>query len=221
MNGALLQDIIRNGLGRAAIVIGDWCDLYRPSGTADPISAGNRILRMHASFAAASGYGQPVSFGQPTWHGVFDAAYTRPGDYLVRVSDTTQADDPATWFIAAQQPLLPILCVRASRTVSLARAAAPNAAGVNTYGGVTTAGNTVLATNWPASLLTAGGAGMDAAALPADGTPGAWSVMLPPIAGVALRAGDLLTDDLGRTGVVASAELTELGWRLLVKQATT
>jgi hypothetical protein len=30
-----------------------------------------------------------------------------------------------------------------------------------------------------------------------------------------------MTDDLGRTGVVAAAERTDLGWRMLVKQATT
>jgi hypothetical protein len=34
-----------------------------------------------------------------------------------------------------------------------------------------------------------------------------------------LRASDLMVDDLGRNGVVAAAELTELGWRLAVKQA--
>jgi hypothetical protein len=30
-----------------------------------------------------------------------------------------------------------------------------------------------------------------------------------------------MTDDLGRNAVVASAELTELGWRLAIMQATT
>ena len=30
-----------------------------------------------------------------------------------------------------------------------------------------------------------------------------------------------MTDDLGRNAVVAAAELTDLGWRMTVKQATT
>jgi hypothetical protein len=30
-----------------------------------------------------------------------------------------------------------------------------------------------------------------------------------------------MSDDLGRNAVVAAAELTDLGWRLSVKQATT
>jgi hypothetical protein len=38
---------------------------------------------------------------------------------------------------------------------------------------------------------------------------------------VVLLNGDLMTDDLGRTGVISSAELTDLGWRMLVRQTTT
>jgi hypothetical protein len=38
---------------------------------------------------------------------------------------------------------------------------------------------------------------------------------------VILRPSDLLTDDLGRNAVVAAAELTDLGWRITAKQATT
>jgi hypothetical protein len=30
-----------------------------------------------------------------------------------------------------------------------------------------------------------------------------------------------LTDDLGRNAVVSAAELTDLGWRITAKQATT
>jgi hypothetical protein len=38
---------------------------------------------------------------------------------------------------------------------------------------------------------------------------------------VILHQSDLMTDDLGRNAVVATAELTDLGWRITVKQATT
>ena len=48
-----------------------------------------------------------------------------------------------------------------------------------------------------------------------------WTVLLPSVAGVVLRPADLMTDDLDRTGIVASAEITDLGWRLIVKQAST
>jgi hypothetical protein len=126
-----------------------------------------------------------------------------------------------TWFVAAQQPLLPVLCVRADRIVSFVRAAAPTASGVNTYGGVTAATNTSLLTNWPASVRTASSAGPSAAALPGDASVIYWTVLLPAYPKVVLRLADLMTDDLGRNSIVSGAELTDLGWRLSVKQAAT
>ena len=39
--------------------------------------------------------------------------------------------------------------------------------------------------------------------------------------GGVLRLADLMTDDLGRNSIVSGAELTDLGWRLSVKQAAT
>jgi hypothetical protein len=216
-----LQDVIRRGLGRAATIIGGWCDAYRPHGPDDPISPENRTIRLNAAFSADHGFAHPVGYGQATWHGIFDAAYTRPGDYIVRRQDRRGRPADGIWFIAAQQPLAPILCVRATRLASFARPAAPSAPGLNAYGGVTAGQATSLARNWPTSVLTGGGGGMDAAGLPADAPPGAWSVLLPVVAGVVFRSGDLMTDDLGRTGVVAAAERTDLGWRMLVKQATT
>jgi hypothetical protein len=45
--------------------------------------------------------------------------------------------------------------------------------------------------------------------------------MVPACLGIVLQAGDLMSDDLGRSGVVATTELTDLGWRLSIRQATT
>jgi hypothetical protein len=92
---------------------------------------------------------------------------------------------------------------------------------VNSYGGVSAATAVLLCAGWPASVLTSGTRGVDSAQLPADGKPGAWTVLLPTIAGVVFAPGDLMTDDLGRTGVISTAELSALGWRLLVRQTTT
>jgi hypothetical protein len=236
MNGPLLQDLIRRGLGRAAIAVGEWCDAYRPAGTADPLADENRFMRMPVSFTSHHGANEATGYGQPTWLGVFDAAYTRPGDYLVRRDDAGHAPaggagsggagsggvgSGGVWFIASQQPLLPVLCVRATRIVCFTRPASPGSAGMNGYGGTALSTATPLASGWPASVLTGRGAGMDKTPLPSDPTPGTWSVLLPGIAGVVLRPGDLMTDDIGRTGVVSAAELSDLGWRLLVRQATT
>jgi hypothetical protein len=214
MDELRLQDRIRWGLNVAARSIGLPTDAYRPSGPSEPLRPSNRFLRLHAAFCGVrGGFDRPIEYDRPLWSGIFDAAYTRVGDYLVQPK--------GTWFVAAQQPLLPVLCVRADRIVSFARAAAPTASGVNTYGGVTAATNTPLLTNWPASVRTASAAGPSAAALPGDASVTYWTVLLPAHPEVVLRLADLMTDDLGRNSIVSGAELTDLGWRLSVKQAAT
>jgi hypothetical protein len=214
MDAASLQDRISRGLGTAARRIGARTDAYRPRDMSDPLARANRYLRLPAAFTGPDGkFAKPNSYGDALWFGVFDAAYTRPGDYLVQ--------DSGTWFIAAQQPLLPVLCVQTNRTVSFMRPAAPGGVGVNSYGGVALSTATSLLTGWPASVLTASAGSRPTANLPSDALAGTWTVLLPPVAGVVLRPADLMTDDLGRTGIVASAEISDLGWRLIVKQAST
>ncbi|MCW3477658.1 hypothetical protein [Limobrevibacterium gyesilva] len=219
MGAGRVQDMVRRGLGRAAMALGEPCDAFRPDGARAPVTAANRFLRLPASFAPpGEGYARPPAYGQALWWGIFDAAYTRPGDYLRR-------GDGAVWFIASQEPLLPVLCVRAERVVDLLRPAGAVQPGLNSYGGVVLAAAETLLAGWPASVLAGGGGGggggggMRDAGLPGEAPAGSWVVLLPAVAGVALRRGDLMTDDLGRTGVVASAELSAPGWRLVVKQA--
>ena len=69
--------------------------------------------------------------------------------------------------------------------------------------------------------MVCGGGGSPAAELPSDTSVPYWTVLLPAFPGVVLLPADLMTDDLGRNAVVSAAELTGLGWRLTVKQATT
>ena len=111
--------------------------------------------------------------------------------------------------------------MRTNRTVSFLRPAAPALSGLNTYGGVDRATLLPLMTDWPASVLGAAGGHHPLSELPSDASVPFWSVLLPTTPGVALRPADLMQDDLGRTAVVSAAELTELGWRVAVRQATT
>ena len=123
------------------------------------MSPGNRFLRLRAAFTARDDrFARANAYGEALWHGIFDAAYTRPGDYL--------AQGDAIWFIAAQQRLLPVLCVQTNRIVSFWRPAAPSSTGVNSYGGVMTETNQVLLANWPASVLGASGRGRPDTDLP-------------------------------------------------------
>lgn len=214
MDARRLQDRAYWGMNVAARSIGARVDAYRPSGSADPLSARNRFLRLHAAFTAPRGeFKHTPAYGSALWYGIFDAAYTRPGDYLVR--------EDATWFIAAQQQLLPVLCVQTNRIVTFSRPATQSSTGVNGYGGITAATLEPLIEQWPASVLTASTAGRPNAGLPSDASVPYWTVLLPPVPGVTLRVADLMADDLGFNAVVSAAELTDLGWRLTVKQATT
>jgi len=214
MDAASLQDRISRGLGTAARRIGASTDAYRPRGLSDPLARANRFLRLPAAFTGPDGkFARPNGYGDALWFGVFDAAYTCPGDYLVQHS--------GTWFVAAQQPLLPVLCVQTNRTISFVRPAAPDGVGVNAYGGIALSTATPLFNAWPASVLTASAGSRPSANLPSDALVGTWTVLLPAVDGVVLRPADLMTDDLGRTGVIISAEITDLGWRLIVKQAST
>jgi hypothetical protein len=214
MDSVRLEDRIRWGLNVAARATGATTSAYRPRGMADPLAPRNRFLRLHAAFSGLDGkFTRPNGYGNSLWCGIFDAAYTRPGDYLM------QCD--ATWFIAAQQKLLPVLCVQTNRMISFTRPAAQTNTGVNEYGGVTGANVTPIMTNWPASVLVASRQGRPLANLPNDTSVSYWTVLLPSWPGVVLQTGDLMSDDLERSGVIATTELTDLGWRLAVRQVTT
>lgn len=209
-----LQDRVHWGLNAAARAVGVDTNAFRPSGFAEPLAPKNRFLRLRAAFTARDGkFAHPNAYGDALWYGIFDAAYTRPGDYLVQAE--------TVWFIAAQQRLVPVLCVQTNRIVSFSRPAAPSSTGVNTYGGVITETNEVLLTNWPASVLGVAGRGHPSADLPSDSSVPYWTVLMPAISGMTLLPSDLMTDDLERNAVVAATELTDLGWRITVKQATT
>jgi hypothetical protein len=102
MDPARLQDRIHWALNTAARAIGVQTDAYRPTGVSEPLDPTNRFLRLPAAFTVPDGrFARPNGYGDALWYGVFDAAYTRPGDYLVQ--------QDATCFVAAQQRLLPFV----------------------------------------------------------------------------------------------------------------
>lgn len=206
--------------------VGRACDAYRPAGVADPLALANRFLRLTAVFNAADPeFRRSTDYGHPVWYGIFDSGYTRPGDYLV---DWAAAN---VWFIAAQPHLLPIACVLTNRAVSFFRPLGPKQPGANRYGGIDRDRNEPLLSNWPARILSGQAGEREPARLPSDVRLGGYKVLLPASAqfapeqgeraGAALRADDLMTDNLGRNYVIESTEVSELGWRLSVKLATS
>lgn len=210
---------MRRGAGRVAAALGDWCDVYRADGAVEPLASRNRFLRMQAVFAPPGEGARPPGYGGATWWGSFDAAYTRVGDYIVRPPGP-RGDEGGTWFIASQEEMLPVLCVRATRVVDVVRPGGAASPGANDYGGVAQAGAVPVLGQWPVSLLAAGGGNATGIDLPGGISAGSWHMLMPAVPGVVLRNGDLVRDDLGRGGVVAAAELSPLGWRVLVRQVS-
>ena len=203
------------GLGMAARVTGETMDAYRPTDTDDPLRATNRFLRLPALLVRprlrsvrAGGYGEAF------WEGVFDAAYTRPGDYLVQ-------PDGGIWFVAAQPPMQAPLCVRTLRRLSFVRPSGPVSAGATSYGGVAPGTASDVLTNWPAAMAMPGADGEIELATAATLPQAMWLVLLPPLEWLGVLPGDMMTDDLGRAGVVNAAEYTDLGWRLMVRQSAS
>jgi hypothetical protein len=215
MREAILSKRVWRGLGRAARATGDSTDAYRATDAGDPLRPSNRFLRLPATFhrpqirmARAGGYGEAL------WQGVFDATYTKPGDYLVR-------PDGAIWFVATQPPAQAPLCVLSLRRLSFWRPSGPVGAGANSYGGVAQGSAPTVLTAWPAAMATLGATGQTELATAAAFKQANWAVLLPPLEWLTLSPGDTMTDDLGRNGVVQSAEMTQLGWRLTVRQSTS
>ena len=209
MTPVLLQDRVQRGLGVAARRIGAVHDVLRPRGNGPPLARANRVLRLHASFNAEDpSYRKPQGFGRSMWWGVFDSAYTRCGDYL--------AGHDATYFVAAQQALLPVQCVRTNRVVTAWRPLGAGGAGASGYGGVRELSDERLIERWPASILMRAGGG--SGSLPGEAGAGSWTVLLPRLP-VALRSADLLRDETDQGYLVEAAEESDLGWRLIVRSA--
>ena len=211
MDPYTLQDRISRGMGTAARAAGFPYDAYRPISADAPLAPEHRFLRLPALFNARDPrFGQASAYGRPAWFGVFDSAYTRPGDYLVGPG--------GIFFVAAQEHLLPPLCILTNATLGVARPAVASTPGLHDYSGAISAGTTVpVLVAWPASLLAASGGGQ--AVLPSDGRPGSWTMLLPPCP-YDIRTSDVVTDDRSRTFVVATAERTSLGYRITATQAT-
>lgn len=197
MDGTRIQSLAYRGMGKAAQRIGLPFDVYRPAGTTNPLASGNKVVDdLPAHFTADGGYTKPDSYGSATRQAMLDGAQVAVGDYLT--------GEGGPYFIAAKQPLLPILAVSCNRTVSL-----------------TQGGTSPVAVSWPASVLQAGSGGKSALEMiPGDAPNPSWKMLLPTVPGVTLDVADLVTDDLLRSYFVDSAELTDLGWRVAMHQAT-
>lgn len=207
-----LQDRLYWGLNRAANILGRMTEAYRPMGVTDPLDRPNRYLRLRAAFSRADGnFAQSTGYGVAIWRGYFDASYTRVGDYLVQGHDI--------WFIAARQCLLPILCVKTNRVISIARQLTPVTG--NPYDLSDPNTKVAVISRWPVSVLGIGTDGRTPTHLPGDTTIPNATVLLPSVHGQVVQPTDVITDEQGTASIVVASELSDLGLRLNIRRLTT
>jgi len=212
MDAAKLQSKIYKGYGKAAQRIGFMSDVYRTATASTPIATGNKIASLYASFNAEDmGYKKPNKYGHPTWWCLIDGSGLQVGDYIKNLHD-------GTFFIAAMQQALPILVVSCNTVISVLRPMQQTAKGAVGYNADTVATEVSRLTAFPASVLAAG-TGDRNGTLPGDTKFPQFTILVPNVSGVEIRTSDIINDDIGRRFVVISAELTDLGWRLIVMQA--
>ncbi|WP_020472370.1 hypothetical protein [Zavarzinella formosa] len=208
-NQALIQSKVWRGYAQAARRLGTMFDIRRPDDTGFPGSVlFSRFVSLNAEDMK---YGKPNKYGKPTWYALVDGNGLLAGDYLV--------GPQGTFFIAALQPLLPILVVECNRTVTLSRVQTDNTVGAQGYSGMTSENETPFASGVPCSILQGTKGEKNDAGLPADTRLPWWTILMPASAGPVVY-GDLIADDLGRRYVVSSPELTDLGYRITASMAT-
>ncbi|MBR8182096.1 hypothetical protein KDW54_06745 [Burkholderia ambifaria] len=213
MDAAKLQSKVWAGYAKAAKRIGPAFNLYRPISATNPLSNGP-IATLNASFNAEDmSYGRPNKYGKPTWFCLVDGSRVLVGDYLI--------NSDQTFFIAAMQPILPILAVDCNRTLNVLRPQQQSGIGAVGYGGDTDSNETPLMTGWPASVLQGTKGEKNEVNLPGDVRNPWWQILMPAYPGIVLRTADIVTDDIDRRYIVSSAELTDLGWRLTAQSAQT
>jgi hypothetical protein len=210
MDGTKLQAKIYKGYGQAAKRIGFDYQQFRATSASNPLLT-TVLQTLPASFTTNFNYSAPNKYGQATWLGLFDARLFTVGDFLV--------GRQGTFFIAAMQDTLPILCVQTNRTVDVLRVGMDPGVGLGGWAGDRRTAEAPIMHGWPASILQGTKGEANPTQLPGDVRTPWWLVLMPAWPGVVFRTSDIIRDELDRKYVISSAELTDMGWRCTAMQA--
>lgn len=189
---------------RKAADYGETTDIYRPLSANTAISDTNKRTALNVFL-----HPQSDGYNKPMWHCVADISQLQVGDYLVNSN--------GTFFIHAIRPA-PVFAVRCNAVIDVKRPVQQTGKGAAGYNADVVSTEVSRITAFPASILAAG-TGDRNATLPSDTKYPQFSVLLPNVQNVEIRTSDIINDDIGRRFIVISAELTDLGWRLIVMQA--
>lgn len=222
-NAASIQRRLWKGYAKVACKQGLLSGIYRPDNAQSPFA--NKVGNIFVVYTNSYGFAKPDRFGVSTMFGVFDGSLVRQGDYLVTPPfDDTRTDplrsfsntgDPQfhdVFYIASIDLNAPCLLVETHRTISVSRVIQSTSKGF--IGNISAVNETVLLSGWRASILQGTKGEKNATELPMDVRLPWWTITLPSYAGVVIKEGDIIRDDLGRKYLVSSPELTQLGWRI-------
>ena len=214
MDPAKLQDRVHRGLNAAARAVGADTDAYRPSGASEPLAPRNRFLRLRAAFTSRDGkfahpectamhFGMASSMPPTRGPATIWCKQIRSGSSLptAAAAGAVRADQPHRLILA------PCRAVEHRREHLWWRHHRDERNTARRTGRRACLVRPDRAVRAPICLATV-------------------RVLTGPFCcrhtpDVILLPSDLMTDDLGRNAVVAAAELTDLGWRMTMKQATT
>lgn len=205
----LIQNRLDRGYAKASAVLGPPYQQYRAVGPNNPLATPMGAVDVWATTDAALKGTTPMQFGKAQWFGALERDNVQVGDYLV--------GQLGTFFVASTDYPGPVGLVYCNRIIGIARAldALPQGASLQRFG---TAIQTAQAfmSGWPASVLQlSSGSKMGSTGLnlPSDAKLPGIAILLPATTPM-IQFNDVVTDDLGRRYMLASAELSTLGWRL-------
>ena len=214
MDQPTIQSHIARGLAKAASIVGANFTQYRATSSMNPLSSSNVIATLPCAMGFDSGLTLTSATppDHPFTHLIADPGQLQPGDYLV---------GSETYFVSRVEVLRPAWCVLCNMTFNILDTAQATAAGTNSYGGMTSASNTLLAQGWPMSILAKTRSEEDVTKLPSDTRSAFFEVLMPTIPGLTLGLGLCLQDPNSQIYVIMSSETTIYGCKLLVGVATT
>ena len=214
MDQATVQSRIARGLAKAASIIGANFTQYRPTSSMNPLASSNAIATLPCAmdFESNLTLNSATPPDHPFTHLIADPGLLQPGDYLVGGD---------TYFVSRVEALRPAWCILCNMTFDILDTAQATAAGTNSYGGMTSASNTLLAQGWPMSILAKTRSEQDVTKLPSDTRSAFFEVLMPSIPGLTLGLGLCLQDASSQIYVIMSSETTIYGCKLLVGVATT
>lgn len=210
MDGATLQAKVYTGYAKAALRLGLSFNHYRSSSAINPISGSYLLGSILMSANINWAYDKASKYGNAIFQLLLDGNLTQVGDYLIGAK--------STFFIAAMQPLLPILGVQCNQVFTIKRPTQPTGVGQVGYGGYQDSTATIIYEGCPACVLEGTKGEANQFNLPNDIRMPWWKILMPYLGGIKLLTGDIITDANGLQYELSSCELTDMGWRLTATQ---